>query len=146
MSVQSFGFGARLYNMFDAVWSHSLLRNLFNCGEVVPRHDEDYTARWIVQSNPIIMKLCSSRVINSSISYDIRCDHCVFGYVVILKKNPCVSQDYCVKIITCTEIPSSGGAPVVLLILQKIQQMSSIPGEDICFLFPGTRLQERRIS
>ena len=132
MSVQSFGFGTRLY-VFDAVRSLSVLRNIFGGRSLSFRNMN--AARRGGLPGPIIMKLCSGRVMNSFISYNARWGNCVSGHSRTLLKNPCVSFDCLPEIISCADISLLEKVGNILF-FTPVQQMSFAPGKDICPFLP----------
>ena len=101
MSVQSFGFGTRLY-VFDAVRSLSGLRSMFGGRSLSFRNMN--AARRGGLPGPIIMKLCFGRVMDSFVSCNARWGNCVSGHSRTLLKNPCVSFDCRPEIISCADI------------------------------------------
>ena len=132
MSVQSFGFGTRLY-MFEAVRSLSGLRSMFGGRSLSFRNMN--AARRGGLPGPIIMKLCSGRVMNSFISYNARWGNCVSGHSRTLLKNPCVSFDCRPEIISCADISLLEKVGNILF-FTPVQQMSFAPGKDICPFLP----------
>ena len=138
MSVQSFGFGTRLY-VFDAIRSLFGLRSMFGGRSLSFRNMN--AARRGGLPGPIIMKLCFGRVVNSFISCNARWGNCVSGHSRTLLKNPCVSFDCRPEIISCADIfllEKSGN----ILSFIPIQQISPAPGGDICLFSPVQKPQK----
>lgn len=138
MSVQSFGFGTRLY-MFEAVRSLSGLRSMFGGRSLSFRNMN--VARRGGLLGPIIMKLCSGRVMNSFISCNARWGNCVSGHSRTLLKNPCVSFDCRPEIISCADISLLEKVGNILSFI-PIQQISPAPGGDICLFSPVQKPQK----
>lgn len=79
MSDRSFGFGTRSY-MCKALRSFSAVPLFVESRRSVSSCDIVYAARRGVLSCPIIEKLCSGRVLSTSIFDDARWGSCVSGY------------------------------------------------------------------
>ena len=138
MSVQSFGFGTRLY-VFDAIRSLFGLRSMFGGRSLSFRNMN--AARRGGLPGPIIMKLCFGRVVNSFISCNARWGNCVSGHSRTLLKNPCVSFDCRPEIISCADISLLEKVGNILSFI-PIQQISPAPGGDICLFSPVQKPQK----
>ena len=137
MSVQSFGFGARLY-MFEAVRSLSGLHDMFS-GQTLSFRNVNAARRGSLPG-PIIMKLCSGRVMNFFISCNARWGNCVSGHSRTFLENPCVSFDCRPEILSCADIFLLEKFGNILSFI-PIQQISPAPGGGICLFSP---VQKRR--
>ena len=137
MSVQSFGFGTRLY-MFEAVRSLSGLRSMFGGRSLSFRNMN--AARRGSLPGPIIMKLCSGRVVNSFISCNARWGNCVSEHIRTLWKTLCVS--FCrPEIISCADISLLEKVGNILFFYSSTTDVFCT-GQGHLSLSSGTKLQK----